>query len=309
MSVLRSAPVRKGVRPSPTRQKTQRNRSASKGSDPFSDRLSPLILIVAFSVLLGGACSPAGEVTDRIVLTGSSTIAPLMGEIAKRFEERHPGVRVDVQSGGSSRGIADVRRDLADIGMVSRDLKPDEQDLHSFTIARDGVGIIVHRQNPISALSDEQIVAIFTGRITNWQEVGGAAAEITVVTKAEGRSTLELFLTYFHLASSDIQADVVIGDNEQGVKTVAGNPHAIGYVSIGTAEYDAEQGVAIKLLPLGGVAATIENVRLGSFPLTRPLNLVTQSAPRAIVDTFLAFTRSPEVHDLIQEQYFVPLAE
>jgi phosphate transport system substrate-binding protein len=115
---------------------------------------------------------------NQLVLTGSSTVAPLVGEIAKQFEALHPGVRVDVQSGGSSRGVADARRGLADIGMVSRDLKPEEQDLTALTIARDGVSVILHRDNPVVALSDEQIVAIYKGDITNWSEVGGNDAPI-----------------------------------------------------------------------------------------------------------------------------------
>jgi len=243
------------------------------------------------------------------VLTGSSTVAPLAAEIGKRFESSHPGVRVDVQTGGSSRGVIDARRGLADIGMVSRDLKPDESDLHAFTIARDGISMIVHQDNPVAAMRNEQIVAIYTGRTRNWKEVGGPDAPITVVNKAEGHSTLELFLHYFGLKAADIRADVIIGDNEQGIKTVAGNPHAIGYVSIGTAEYDANQGVPIKLLPIGSVAASTENVRNGTFPFARPLNLVTTSdSPQGLAKQFIEFARSKQVHDIIKEQYFVPLA-
>jgi phosphate transport system substrate-binding protein len=243
------------------------------------------------------------------VLTGSSTVAPLANEIGKRFETLHPGVRIDVQTGGSSRGVADSRRHLADIGMVSRDLNPEEHDLHAFTIARDGIGVIVHRDNPVKSLSNEQIVAIYTGRIENWEEVGGTDAEITVVNKSQGRSTLELFVSHFQLENSDIQADVVIGDNEQGIKTVAGNVHAIGYVSIGTAEYDVTHGVAIKLLPLGNVVASIENVGNASFPLSRPLNFVTSTQPQGLTKEFIEFARSHAVRDIIEEQYFVPLSE
>ena len=88
---------------------------------------------------------------------------------------------------------------------------------------------------------------------------------------------------------------------------MAGNPNAIGYVSIGTAEYDVEHGTPIKLLPIGGVAATSENVANGKFPLSRPLNLVTKSPPEGLVKEFIDFARSDKVHDLIREQSFVPL--
>tara|TARA_R110002073_G_scaffold35970_17_gene104943 strand:- start:9053 stop:9898 length:846 start_codon:yes stop_codon:yes gene_type:complete len=260
-------------------------------------------------VFLGCSSNDADKNKKQIVLTGSSTVAPLIGEIAKQFEVQHPGVRVDVQSGGSSRGVADTRRGLADIGMVSRDLKTGEQDLTAFTIARDGICVIVHRDNPVTSLTDDQIVAIYTDRINNWKEVGGSDAPITVVNKAEGRSTLELFVSHFDLDNAQIKADAVIGDNEQGIKTVAGNPNAIGYVSVGTAEYDATHDVAIKLLPLAGIAASIENVRAGTFPLSRPLNLVVTSEPTGIVEEFIAFARSRDVNEIILEQYFVPLSQ
>lgn len=251
---------------------------------------------------------------NRLVLTGSSTVAPLMSEIAAKFEQSHPGVRVDVQSGGSSRGVADVRRGLADIGMISRDVKPEESDLIPFTIARDGICMIVHRDNPVASLTDEQIVAIYTGKIDDWNQVGGKDAPITVVNKAEGRSTLELFVEYFgsghfDLDSESIQADVVIGDNEQGVKTVAGNPDAIGYVSIGTAQYDAAVDVPIKLLPLSGVEASIANVANGTFALSRPLNLVVTSQPTGLAKELIEFAKSSEMNATVQEQYFVPISQ
>src|SRR5262249_189975 len=174
-------------------------------------------------------------------------------EMDKGVEAQHTGVRVDVQTGGSSRGVADARQGLNDIGMVSRALNDDERDLQAFSIANDGVTIILHKTNPVQALTSQQIVDIYTGKVTNWKEVGGKDTPSTVVNKAEGRSTLELFLHYFKLKNSAIKASVVIGDNEQGIKTVAGNPNAIGYVSIGTAEYDLARGEPIKLLDIGGV--------------------------------------------------------
>lgn len=271
-------------------------------------------LALALVVLALAACgkpAPAPSAPDRLqgklVITGSSTVAPLAAEIGKRFESLHPGVRVDVQTGGSSRGIADARQGLADIGMASRALKPEESDLSGFAIARDGVAVILHAANPVQTLTDDQVVSIYTGRITRWSEVGGADAPITVVNKAEGRSTLELFLHYFRLESPAVKAHVVIGDNEQGIKTVAGNPDAIGYVSVGAAEYSASHGVPVKLLPMKGIAASIATVKDGSFPLSRPLNLVTKAEPTGLAKAYIDYARSPAVHDLVAQLYFVPM--
>ena len=254
------------------------------------------------------AAAPASVLADdKIVITGSSTVAPLVAEIGKRFEQRNPGVRVDVQTGGSSRGISDARSGLADIGMASRALKSSEGDLKGFVIARDGVGVILNSANTVSMLTDHQIVDIYTGKITDWSAVGGKSGPITVVNKAEGRSTLELFLQFFKLKASDIKAQVVIGDNQQGIKTVAGNPNAIGYVSVGTAEYESGQGTPIKLLGIGGIAASVETVRNGSYPLARPLNLVMATDPSGIRKAFIDFSQSVDVEDLVKEQFFVPL--
>lgn len=147
--------------------------------------------------MLGSVWSqPTHTAPQKLVLTGANTIAPLAGELARRFEPLHPGVRVDVQTRGSARGINDARKGIADIGMVSRALKPDEKYLHAYAIALDGVGIIVHVSNRIPALSRRQTIDIYTGQIVNWKVVGGSDAPITVVNKAEGRSTLELFLNF-----------------------------------------------------------------------------------------------------------------
>jgi len=243
-----------------------------------------------------------------VVITGSSTIAPVLSEIGKRYESMHPGVHIDVQAGGSSRGVADARSGLAAIGMVSRSLAPEEKDLTVYPLAKDGVCVILNADNPVASLSDENVVAIYTGKIRNWNGVGGKDAPITVVNKAEGRSTLELFLHYYKLKNDQIQADAVIGDNEQGIKTVAGNPNAIGYVSIGTAEYDVKRGVKIKLLQLKGVAPSLAAVADGSFPLSRDLNLVVNGKPTGLAAEFLAFATSEQNNDIIRGQSVVPIA-
>lgn len=265
-----------------------------------------LVNILSLLFILSGF-SITGTAQEKLTLTGSSTVAPLALEMAKRFEKQHPAVRIDVQTGGSSRGINDARSGLAEIGMVSRTLKPDEQDLTAHTIAMDGIGMILHQKNPVAALSNQQIIQIYTGGIRNWKDVGGHDQAITVVNKAEGRSTLELFLTFFNLKNSDIKPQVIIGDNQQAIKTVAGNPGAIGYVSIGTAAYEEETGTPIRLLPMEGIPASVKAVANGEFPLSRPLNLVTKGTPSPLAQQFIQFAQSGAVHDLVKDQFFVPV--
>jgi phosphate transport system substrate-binding protein len=114
-----------------------------------------------------------------------------------------------------------------------------------------------------------------------------------------------LFSQYFKLKNTDIKAQVVIGDNEQGIKTVAGNPNAIGYVSIGSAENSVANGESVKLLPVGGVPATTANVQNGTFPISRPLNLVTKTEPQGLAKEFINFAQSQQVSDIVKKQNFV----
>lgn len=272
---------------------------------PWLAALGCCVLLTLTACSGGEGADDTGGLGGRLVLTGSSTVAPLAGEIAKRFEAEHPGVRVDVQTGGSSRGIADIRRGTADIGMVSRALAPEEGDLDAHTIALDGVTLIVHRENPITQLDDPQVVAIYTGAMGDWSELGGEPGPITVVHKAEGRSTLEVFLRHFGLDNRQVQPTVIIGDNQQGVQTVLGDPNALGYVSIGAARVEVDRGEPLKLLPLAGVAPSTASVRSGSFPLSRQLNLVTFGPVSPLARAFLDYARSPAVHELVEAQYFV----
>jgi phosphate transport system substrate-binding protein len=277
---------------------------------PILARRMLLLSLLAVGLALSlYACGGAGEAgrEARLSVTGSSSVAPLMSEIAKRYESLHPGVRIDVQTGGSSRGVADVRSGAAQIGMVSRALNEDDADLRAFAIANDGIALIVHADNPVTSLVTPQVRALYTGEIRDWAQVGGRSAPVTVVNKAEGRSTLELFLDYLDLESAEVRAHVVIGDNEQGIKTVAGNPDAVGYVSIGSAESAVESGAPVKLLPLEGVAANSENVQNGSFPLSRRLNLVTREEPAGLAAELIAYAQSPEVADLVRQLNLVPM--
>lgn len=268
----------------------------------YRNRLPGLMSIIFVFLALTGCERSA----DALTVTGSSTVAPLMQEIAERYEAQR-GVRVNVHSGGSGRGVQDTLQGTAQIGMASRTLKPDEaaRGLVPHLIAFDGIALITHRDNPVSELSDDQVRAIYTGRIRDWSAVGGKSAPVTVINKAEGHSTLELFLNHFALDNRDIQASMVAGSNQQVIKSVSQDIHSIGYVSVGTAEYEASAGTPIRLLPLNGVETSIATVRDGRYPLRRELNLVTSDKPDDATLALVHFAQSKAVEDLIEKHYFV----
>ncbi len=211
-----------------------------------------------------------------------------------------------MQTGGSARGIADVRNNLADIGMVSRALGSKESDLQGFLIARDELTMIVHATNTISEIPSDDVVAIYKGATDNWSDLGGSGMPITVVHKAEGRSTLEVFLKKFKLKNSAIAPDVVIGENEQGIKTVEANPTAIGYVSIGTAKVAIGEGADIKLLTVTEAVPGSARTTGGKLPMYRELNLVTAKRPEGLAKRFIDFATSSAIADLVTSHSFVP---
>lgn len=245
--------------------------------------------------------------SSKIILTGSSTIAPLVLEMAKTFEKKH-SVRIDVQTGGSSRGIADARKGLADIGMASRALKKTENDIQSHIIAWDGVGLLVNSANPVKNLSKQQFKDIFTGKIQNWKDVGGPIAAIVVVNRADGRSEVEMVAEYLGIKSADFKASMIAGENAHGIKSISTNINAITYISVGHALKEAEFGVPVKLLSLEGVEATAKTVADSKYPLARPLNLITKSKPSGLVESFINYARGEEVHLIVKNQSFVPLS-
>ena len=265
-----------------------------------------LLLGLTTAPLLAGCSQDSGQ---TVVVTGSSTLAPVMADIARDFENRDPNIRVNIQSGGSSRGIADTERGTADIGMVSRDLRDSESHLNPHTIARDGVAMIVHADNPLDSLSPETIGRLYRGRIDNWSAIADYDEPVTVIHKSAGRATLEVFLRFMELDNSEIEPDMIIGENQQAIQSVAGNPGALGYVSVGAAEHEAGRGVSIRPVAIDGVEPTPESVASGDFPLARNLNLVTKDEPGEATRRVLDYALSRAAHKRIREHFFSPVTD
>lgn len=270
------------------------------------------IAVFLYTSFVGAETGPvsvsttSSTLSGRLLLTGSSTMAPLMIDIGKRFQSLHHDIQVVVQTGGSGRGIRDVREGKADIGMASRALTDKEADLYGVPIARDGICLIVHRDNPVHSLSNRQVADIFTGTIGSWDKVGGRAVPISVVNPKPGYSSTELFSQYFNIRYENIKASRQTGDNAVRIEDVARDPNGISYTSVGEAERKMRAGVPIRLLALNGVPASSKNIRNGNFPISRPLTLVTKSTPSGLVRAFIEFSLSPQVTGLVLAKDFVP---
>ena len=273
-----------------------------------------LILLLLAFVTSYGCSSPPGTgetghagAKSRITITGSSTLAPLITEIAKSYELQHPSSRIDVQAGGSSRGMTDVKQGIAQIGMVSKHV-PSDDKIHAHLIARDGVAVIVHKDNPLTSIDKKTIENIYTGNIKNWSMLDAQNNnDIVVISKAEGRSTLTVFLEYLGLQNSKTKPSIIIGDNEQAIKLVSNNTNALAYVSTSTAEYNIQHDVPIKTLAIDNIKPIEKNIASGRFPIVRELNLVTKPSLSQSTQNFIEFIISEEAQSLTKEFQFVPI--
>lgn len=284
--------------------------------------------IIVVAILTSFAAMTA-RADETITTAGSSTIRPIVDAAAKAFRAKHPGVNFVVGGGGSGHGVKAAGSGEVMLGQCSRFLKEQEMkdypNLVPFKIGLDGVAVIVHKDNGLTKISKEQVQDIFTGKITNWKQVGGKDEPIVMIGKEEGRSTLELFLEYFALEAKEVtengtkkmahkkkgDADFstktaqIIGDNKEAIAAVSTKPNAIAYVSVGTAQEIMHKGGKIHLLDLDGVPATIANVANETYPFRRPLHVVTNGQPQGNLKNFIDFLLSAEGQDILESLEFV----
>jgi phosphate transport system substrate-binding protein len=274
-------------------------------------------VVLAFGVLLlsaeqlhsaqGGAAK--ADISGKLVLAGSSTMMPLVTEMAKRFEALHRSVKIEVHSGGSGKGISDLRSSACDIAMVSRALLAPERDLFAFPIARDGVALIAHLENPVAGLTAHQMADLLTGKITNWKAFRGRDAQVVLIWRGKGQGSVEFLLERLNLTHADIRPQATIVENDAVINEVANNRQAIAPVSVGEAERKARSGLAIKLLAFDGVASSSRTIRNGSYSMARPLVLVTRQLPQGLEKQFIGFALSGHVSDLFVKHDFVAYQE
>jgi phosphate transport system substrate-binding protein len=266
-------------------------------------------LIAGLVLGLGPAgCGSPKQETSHLVVAGSATLAPLLQQIAERFEHDHPTVHIHVESGTSAEAVAATRSGLADVGMMTRLLQPGEAGVDLFPLARDGMAFIVHKSNPVARLNQRQVAGLFSGLFLNWKEVGGTDRAVVPISHVEGRALRHLFLERFGLLARQVVPGPAVGSSEQAIHSVSEHPGAIAYVSLGEAVLAARgKRQPIRLVALDGVAPTPENVERGAYPITRPLALITRMSPGEPARAFVEFARSPQVHQVIRKKGFSPV--
>jgi phosphate transport system substrate-binding protein len=250
----------------------------------------------AVALVLGGAgCARRTE--NTITLAGSTAFQPFAEKLAENYIATHGDVRINVQGGGSAVGIQAALAGSADIGMADLVTLPDEaKSLTATVVARDGIAIIVHPSNPLADLTAEQAKAVFSGAITNWKEVGGPDATIRIISREEGSGTRRSFQKLV-LGETKLSPDALFQNSNGTIReAVAGDPNAIGYLSIGLVD------TRVKSVSYAGVAASNANVKNGTYPLARPIYFLTRGEPRAIVKAFIAYVLSDEAQQLLEKE-------
>lgn len=252
---------------------------------------------------------------ETVTVRGSTTLFPVVQFLAEAFMEEHPEAIVSASSGGSGVGIAALIDGVCDVASSSRELKPEEwrraveKGIYPFhwLVAFDGLAVIVHPSNPLDRLTLDQVRDIFLGRITNWQELGGPDLPMVPVSRDTASGTYESFKE-LALGKADPAAPRLLFVASSGamVETVRTTPGAIGYVGIG---YLNPQVKALELSTDGVnfVRPSEEAVHNFSYPLARPLYLITNGFPKGLILKFILFAISAEGQSIVERAGFIPV--
>ena len=271
-------------------------------------RITRTLLLTCLVLTLIVPISQAGE--GQLVVQGSTTVLPIAQAAAEIFMQNNSQANISVRGGGSGNGIAALIEETCDIADASRPMKVKEILLCQkkgispvpHIVAMDGIAVIVHTSNPVQDLSMEQIKDIYTGKITNWKELGGEDRKIVVVSRDSSSGTFETFEKIVLKGKKVIPESLAQASNQTVATVIATTKGAIGYVGLGYIS------TTVKALQVNGVIPKQETVVSGKYPISRPLYMYTDGAPQGVAKDFLEFICSEEGQKIVEEQGFVPLS-
>lgn len=261
--------------------------------------------------------SPAAYIENK----GSDTIVNLALAWAERYQGDHPDVRISVTGGGSGTGIASLINGTVGIANASRQIKQEEIEQAQSNgvepiehiIARDAIAVIVNPNNPVTELTLKQISDIYSGKITNWKEVGGDDRPIVRLSRETNSGTHVYFLeTVLRLSSKEdktlFSMDTLLLPSSEGIiAEVRQNPNAIGYDGLGYVPHDlkmiaiAEESGGAYVLP------SVATVNDKTYPIARDLYMYTNGTPEGILKQYIEWILSPEAQEIVEELGFVPI--
>lgn len=268
------------------------------------------------------AANENGKTDGEIVIEnkGSDTMVNLALVWAEEYMTRQPNVRLSVTGGGSGTGIAALMNGTVDLANASRAMKAVEFQTarargytpQEFIVARDAIAVVVHPSNPVNGLTIQQLADIYTGKITNWQTVGGADRPIVLLSRESNSGTYVYFLEHV-IRQGDEQSQLLFSPetllmpSSEGISAeVRQNPNAIGYDGLGYVTPDQKMlGLARRdgdeyILP------SVEAVNAATYPIARPLFIYTVNEPTGAIKAYLDWILS-DGQALIPQLGFVPL--
>jgi len=279
----------------------------SRNSKLVISLVAVIVIIAAVAGCIGGL-GKKGVTT--ITISGSTTVQPIVAKAAEKYMDDNGNVEIIVSGGGSSVGVTNAGEGKSDIGMSSRDLKSEEKtkypDLKTYIIAKDGIAIIIHKDNSISTLTLKQIRGIYNGTYKNWKDLGGSDLSIVVVNRDSTSGTREFF--WEKVMSKENFTATALEKNSNGAvqQTIQQTPGAIGYVGLGFVDTSIK---AVKIDQNGSLfEPTVQNVLNGEYPISRPLILLTKGETSGLAKEFIDFILSAEGQKIVEEEGFVPLS-
>ena len=270
--------------------------------------IAAIAVVAVAAIVAAVALMPKPEptgLTGTLTIAGSTTPLPIVYECARLLMERNPGLRISVSAGGTGHGIKAAGVGDIDIGMASRDLRPEEKvkypDLKEFVMGRDSVAIIAHPDNPLKGLTMENASKIFAGEIKNWKEVGGVDSKIHVITREVGSGTRGVFEDFvMDPYGRTIHGGALVKPSNGEVRAaVSKGRMSIGYLSLGYVDE------TVKGLNIDGIAPTVDNVIAGKYPILRNLNLLTKGEPGELEKAFIDFVMTEEGQKIVEELGYI----
>jgi phosphate transport system substrate-binding protein len=246
----------------------------------------------------------------QLVIDGSTTVGPIAKAFAEYYMEKNSDVEITVSESGSGNGAKSLINGTCDIASMSRFMKDTEFEAAlengvmpvPHVVALDAIAVVVHPSNPVEALSIEEVKSIYTGEVTNWNEVGGADAEIQVVSRDVNSGTFDTFESLALDGAAVVDEAETVGSNGAMLQRISATPNAIGYLGYG---YLNE---TVKATKINGVDPNPATVLSGLYKLARPLFLFTDGYPElgTHLQLFVSLHLSPQGELLISKIGFVP---
>ena len=278
----------------------------------------------ALSILIVIMFAPyafAAPAKNSIQIKGSDTMVNLGQAWAEAFMEKNPAEFPAVTGGGSGTGLSSLISGTCDMAMSSRNIKEKEIGIakkkginpNEIKVALDGLAVVVNPGNPISRLTLTQLADIFTGRVTNWKEIGGKDEKIVILSR-EVNSGTHVYFKEHVLRKNDPNSKeefasgaLMLSSSQAIADEVAGNPEAIGYYGMGYISKKQKPVAIAKDEKSEYEMPVIENVINGRYPISRPLFLYTNGMPEGLVKKFVDFALSKEGQEIVLATDFVPV--